>query len=167
MSLAVLFTHHTGKLRLINMCWIFLRVISISDITDFDGSHIHQQSYDGTRIANHPTIRWPSQQRPTKDRWLVYGFCFTSQTTPYTYSNHWDSAMMLQCGTIKVNGLFIIPTEHWFTKSAINVFLTTNKTAAIHSTPSHLTDFTKLRFCTRPPLLNVIAHRLDDLIISK
>jgi hypothetical protein len=73
MSLAVLFTTHKGKIQQINMCRIFLGAIYVSGITDFDGISILQQSYDGTRTDNYPTIRRHNQQHPTKGRLLVWG----------------------------------------------------------------------------------------------
>jgi hypothetical protein len=48
MSLAVIFTSIKGELRQINICQIYLQVISTSDISNFDGTRITQQSYDGT-----------------------------------------------------------------------------------------------------------------------
>jgi hypothetical protein len=50
-SLVILHTGNKGELRQINRCKIFLRVISVSDITDFDGTRINQTSI---------IIRWRS-----------------------------------------------------------------------------------------------------------
>jgi hypothetical protein len=78
MSLAITSTYTKGELRQLNMCRIYLRVISVSDMTDFDGTRIKQSSYDGTRNHTHPTIRWPNQQRPTKRGWCVWQRCLLS-----------------------------------------------------------------------------------------
>jgi hypothetical protein len=72
MSLAITSTYTKGELRQINMCYIYLHVISVSDITDFYGTCIKQSSYDGTRVDTHPTIRWPKQHRPNKGGWRVW-----------------------------------------------------------------------------------------------
>jgi hypothetical protein len=72
MSLATTYTYTKGELRQINMCRIYLRVISVSDITDFDGTRITKSSYYGTRDDTHPTTWWPNQQRPTKRGWCVW-----------------------------------------------------------------------------------------------
>jgi hypothetical protein len=71
MSLTTRFQCTKGEQRQINMCRIFLRFISISDITDFHGTRIKQTSYYGIRDDTYPTIRWSNQQRPTKVSWLV------------------------------------------------------------------------------------------------
>jgi hypothetical protein len=49
MSLTIIYTGRKGELRKINRCRIFIRVISVSDITDFDGTIINQTSYDGVQ----------------------------------------------------------------------------------------------------------------------
>jgi hypothetical protein len=67
MSLSILHTGRKGELHQINRCQIFLRVVSVSDITDFDSNRINQTSYDGFRSVDLTTIRWPYQQRPTVD----------------------------------------------------------------------------------------------------
>jgi hypothetical protein len=71
-SLTTLFTNIKGELQHINMYHIFFHAISISDITEFDGTCLTQKAYDAIRSDNHPTIRWPNQQRPTKGGWRVW-----------------------------------------------------------------------------------------------
>jgi hypothetical protein len=66
MSLAATFACTKGELHQLNMCRIYLRVISVAEITNFDGTHIKQTSYDGKRNNTRHTIRWHNQQLPTK-----------------------------------------------------------------------------------------------------
>jgi hypothetical protein len=72
MALTTTFPCTKGELHQINMCRIFLRIISVSDTTDLDGTHIKQTSYDGFRDDAHSTIRWSNQQRPTKGFWGIW-----------------------------------------------------------------------------------------------
>jgi hypothetical protein len=69
MSLAILFTGRKGELRQINMCQIFLRAVSVSNITDFYGTIINQRAYDGILSDDHTNITWLNQQRLTKGGW--------------------------------------------------------------------------------------------------
>jgi hypothetical protein len=62
MSIAVLFTSIKGELIIINICRIFLQVISISNICDTDGIHITQQAYDLCKIK--PTFVGPINIAP-------------------------------------------------------------------------------------------------------
>jgi hypothetical protein len=64
MSLAVLFSQNKGKRIQINISQIYLKTISMSDICNFDGTRITQQSYDGTFVMKKPNIHWPNQHRP-------------------------------------------------------------------------------------------------------
>jgi hypothetical protein len=59
----------TSQQRQINICRIFLRAISPSDITTFDGKRVTQAENDGLRDPIATKIRWPSQQRPPKSWW--------------------------------------------------------------------------------------------------
>jgi hypothetical protein len=72
MSLASNTTYTKGELRQLNMCRIYIRVISIADITDFDGTRIKQTSYDGKRDDTRHTTRWPNQQQHTKGGWHIW-----------------------------------------------------------------------------------------------
>jgi hypothetical protein len=60
---------NNAQQRQINACRIFLRVISLSDITSFDGKRITQAAYDRMRDPIQSKIRWPNQQRPPKYWW--------------------------------------------------------------------------------------------------
>jgi hypothetical protein len=72
MSLAVLFSQKKGELIQINICRIYLQAISMSDICNFDGTSITQQSYNCTFVMKNPNICWPNQHRPSKGGWLVW-----------------------------------------------------------------------------------------------
>jgi hypothetical protein len=70
--LALIFTSTKGELIQSNICWLFLQVISISDIYNTVGIHITQQAYDGTFLQNRTNIRWINQRRPYKGGWLTW-----------------------------------------------------------------------------------------------
>jgi hypothetical protein len=72
MYLATLHTCRKGELWQINRCRIYLRVISVSDITDFDGNRVLQTCYDRLHSVDNINIRWPNQQRPTKGGWKIW-----------------------------------------------------------------------------------------------
>jgi hypothetical protein len=72
MSLAVSFSQNKGELIKINICRIYPQAISMSDICNFDGTHITQQTYDGTFVMKNPNICWPNQRRISKGGWLVW-----------------------------------------------------------------------------------------------
>jgi hypothetical protein len=72
MSLATLHTSCKGELRQISRCWIYLRVISVLDITYFDGTIVLHTCYDGLRSVDNTTILWTNQQRPTKGGWTIW-----------------------------------------------------------------------------------------------
>jgi hypothetical protein len=72
MSLATLHTCRKGELRQINRCRIFLRVISVYDITYFDGTRVIRAFYDGVRSVDTTNIRWHNQQRPSKVGWTIW-----------------------------------------------------------------------------------------------
>jgi hypothetical protein len=66
MMLAILFTDNTKELQQINICHIYLEVITISNISDFNGTIITQQAHEGTFIKHRTNIKWPNQRRQTK-----------------------------------------------------------------------------------------------------
>jgi hypothetical protein len=53
----------------INASSICLRVISLSDISSFDGKRITQAAYDGMRDPIQSKIQWLNQQRPPQSWW--------------------------------------------------------------------------------------------------
>jgi hypothetical protein len=61
-----------GELIEIDICRLFLQVISISDICDTDGIRITQQAYDGTFVQNRTNIHWPTQHHPSKGGWRTW-----------------------------------------------------------------------------------------------
>jgi hypothetical protein len=87
MSLAILHTGCKGELRQNNRCQIFLRMISVSDITYFDGTRINQTSYNGVQSVYITNIRWPNQQRPTKGGWDIWRQFLHSLSDANHFSN--------------------------------------------------------------------------------
>jgi hypothetical protein len=75
-----LLSKNKGELININICWIYLQAISMSDICNFDGTHITHQVYDGTFVMKKTNIRWPNQHRPSKGGFGLYGVGSSDQS---------------------------------------------------------------------------------------
>jgi hypothetical protein len=105
MYLAVLLTSIKGELVQINICRLFLQVISISDICDTNGIRITQQAYDGTFLQKRTNIRWPNQHRPSKGGWLIWRrllrSCSDGNQYMFTPS---ENGMILLSYTMTMNG---------------------------------------------------------------
>ena len=59
------------QLEKANHCRLFLRAITLSDITTMDGDYIPQEYMNGTVRLDSPLL-WPRQPQPTKKMWNIF-----------------------------------------------------------------------------------------------
>jgi hypothetical protein len=167
-SLSILHTGRKGELRQINRYCIFLRVISVSDITDFDGTRINQTSYDCVLYYHFTNIRWPNQQRPTKGGWTIWRkFLHSISDTNQYLFNLLENGLISPSGTITANGSLPTHTDPLSIKSAINGYLTHPKVEVTHKSLSIP------RYCFMHPIftpkhsLNATTLLSSDVMLSK
>jgi hypothetical protein len=134
MSLATLYTYREGELRKINRCRIYLRVLSVSDITYFDGTRVLQTCYDGLLSVDNTTIRWSNQQRPQK----VVGQSGDNSYSPSAmitviYFNLLETGLTFQTGTTTANGLLLVLISPSSTKLATNSSLNPLRVEETHN----------------------------------
>ena len=66
MDIALQFNFTIEKLRQINLCRLYLQVLSIADITAANGRTLLQEVIQGSRVQHHTSsLHWPSLQRPS------------------------------------------------------------------------------------------------------
>jgi len=62
-----------GDLTLLNTCRLYLKVITLSDITSADGTYILQKVKSGTPIQGLTSnLDWPNQGKPTYRSWMLW-----------------------------------------------------------------------------------------------
>ena len=81
--------HFTKKQLIhINLCRIFLQVLTISDLTYHDGKTIHSQYYSGKGDTGwHSIYDWPSITHPTHNYWHTWCL-FLQQALGYPSLTH-------------------------------------------------------------------------------
>ena len=55
-----------------NSCRLYLRVLSVSDISDPQGLHIRKDILDGTAKPLRTKLLWPRQDQPSKKAWTAW-----------------------------------------------------------------------------------------------
>ena len=67
------------ELRRLNLCRLYLQVVTTSDIVTADGETITQAAWEGTadNCAARPSIEWPNQGRPGPSDWLRWQAALT------------------------------------------------------------------------------------------
>ena len=61
------------KLKAANICRIYLRVITIAELANEDGTEIEQERVTGQWRAN-STLKWPRQCKPNKTQWDAFRY---------------------------------------------------------------------------------------------
>jgi hypothetical protein len=62
-----------GDLTLLNTCRLYLKVITLSDITSAGGTYILQKAKSGTPIQGLTSnLDWPNQGKPTYRSWMLW-----------------------------------------------------------------------------------------------
>ena len=61
------------KLKAANICRIYLRVITIAELANDDGTEIEQERVTGQWRAN-STLKWPRQCKPNKTQWNAFRY---------------------------------------------------------------------------------------------
>jgi len=81
--------HFTKKQLIhINLCQIFLQVLTISDLTYHDGKTIHSQYYSGKGdTGQHSIYDWPTIAHPTHNYWHTWCL-FLQQALGYPSLTH-------------------------------------------------------------------------------
>ena len=64
----------TGYLKAANTCRLFLRVVTIAELANIDGTTIDTERLEGKWRANSNLI-WPRQCAPTPDQWRKFKSC--------------------------------------------------------------------------------------------
>jgi hypothetical protein len=92
MSHAMQFTDSPSKLRHINQCRLYLRVTTIAEISNGQGSEIMVGAIYGTSnpeghpilhsIHSESTLNWPAQPKPPPQSWGIWKRFLTSIVTP-------------------------------------------------------------------------------------
>jgi hypothetical protein len=63
-------------LKTINACRIYLKVITVSDITSTNGLDIIPSMLNGHRNPSfHNTLKWPTQKKPSQEYWTLFKHC--------------------------------------------------------------------------------------------
>ena len=60
-----------ADLRRLNLCRLYLKVSTLSDITDTDGTNILRTCWNGTKPQPSPLL-WPRQARPSNSAWRIW-----------------------------------------------------------------------------------------------
>jgi hypothetical protein len=61
------------EITLLNMCRLYLKVITLSDITSADGTYILPEAKHGSPIQGRSSnLEWPEQGRPPKRAWSLW-----------------------------------------------------------------------------------------------
>ena len=81
----VMYQNGAATRQKINRCRLFLRVTTLSDITDATGRHIEKHVWDGDRPKHRKTkLNYPTYERPPKQDWTVFRqFLQRLLTNPY------------------------------------------------------------------------------------
>ena len=68
-----------GKLRVFNKCRIYLRALTLADITRGDGEALLRDAWNGVNSFQCRTdLHWPQQQRPPGSDWTIWRECLGS-----------------------------------------------------------------------------------------
>jgi len=61
------------EITLFNMCRLYLKVITLSDITSADGTYILQEAKCSSTLQGRSSnLLWPNQERPPKRAWALW-----------------------------------------------------------------------------------------------
>ena len=86
-----------SHLRSINRCRIFLKALTIADITSADGKTIRKNVWEGKanvdkHLARHQ-LQWPQQRQPSRTDWQHWRAALKSLLTPYTATKYLRSPL--------------------------------------------------------------------------
>ncbi len=80
-----------AALRQANAVRLYLRVVTLADLTDVNGQYIPADMLDGEWQAG-SVLKWPFQPKPPPNFWRVFCFClktaFCTQITGYVQAQH-------------------------------------------------------------------------------
>eukprot|EP00957_Ditylum_brightwellii_P056516 4284715-Ditylum_brightwellii.AAC.1 len=64
---------HPGDATLdkLNRVQLYVRALTLADITNDSGTHIDAWALTGAKRAR-PTIEWPNQEKPSDDCWVTW-----------------------------------------------------------------------------------------------
>ena len=126
----------------INACRIYLKVITVSDLTSTNGLDIIPSMLNGHRNPSfHNTLKWPTQKKPSQEYWTLFKDCILDT---YCKPNSYRLKRPLGAWTHqKIHYInwytYIHPTTNLLIK--FNPQHTVNKWSNHHSINSHSTTY--------------------------